>query len=205
MRDIDRIRIVSSWMKDSEGLKKLVISRSKTVKFLIESKELFLGKEVLAAWNNIIKNSTTKGWEYGLNYLDPIKLDHIGRYLGIESLANITGYHYLCADNPYKETQIYDYTIFSTDEIDSMKNHIHLNNFPKIFTKLCSKESFDALEEKNPEFFNKLMQLCKENIELLNSFWEKIESISIFLLNKDITLKFLESNLPELYKYYDKV
>ena len=192
-------------MKDSEDLKKLVVSRSKIVKFLIESRELFLGKEVLTAWNNIIKDRDVKGGGYGLRYLDPIQLDNVSTYLGIESSVNITGYHYLYADNPYKETQIYDDIIFSIDELYAMKNHIHLDNFPRIFTKLCTKESFNALKDSSPEFFNELMRLCKEKIELSNSFWKKIESISIFLINKNVTLKFLETNLPELYKYYDKV
>lgn len=192
-------------MKDSEDLKNLVISRSKIVKFLIESRELFLGKEVLTAWDNITKNRDVKGGGYGLRYLDPIQLDRISWYLDIENSANIIGYHYLYADNPYKETQIFDDTNFSIDELNTMQSRINLSNFPRIFTKLYTKESFDELKDSSPEFFNKLMQLCKENIELSNSFWKKIESISIFLINKDVTLKFLETNLPELYKYYDKV
>lgn len=192
-------------MKDSEDLKKLVISRSKIVKFLVESRELFLSKEVLAVWENIIKVNAVRGWDYGLRYLDLIQLIYVSKYLEIETPVDIISYQFLEDNDPYRRTQIFDESGFSINELVSMKDYIELDKFPKIFPKLCSLDSFNALKKSNPEFFSKLMQLCKEHIELLNSFRKKIESISIFLLNKDVTLKFIETNLPELYKYYDKV
>lgn len=192
-------------MKDSEDLKKLVIFRDKIEKFLIEFRELFLGKEVLDAWERIAGIDTMREYGRSLKYQDPIQLCYVSDYLEIKRPVDITGYHYLNADNRNNITQIFNDIDFSIDEIYSMKNYIDLGKYPKIFPELCSKDSFNKLNESNPKFFSKLMYLCKERIELLNSFWEKIESISAFLLNKKVTLMFLKINLPELYRYYDKV
>ena len=86
---------------------------------------------------------------------------------------------------------------YSCVEVYNKLANYKINKLPKIII------GWENLKELNPTKFERIQDLLKKSIELLDKLEDKIRQLDI-LLNSDIDLRSVNKYFPELYKIIKK-
>lgn len=86
---------------------------------------------------------------------------------------------------------------YSWVEVYNILSNYKINNLPQITT------DWSSLKDLNPTKFERIQNLLKKSIELLDILEDKIRQLDI-LLNSNIDLRSVNKYFPELYKIIKK-